>query len=218
MEIAGIRSIADLQGQNAAANGPEELGKTQFLELMIAQMNNQDPLDPAKNEDFIAQLAQFSTVEGIENLNNSVADMSAAMQSSLTMEAASLVGRFVMVPTNQSILQGSGLGGTIDVSSATANLQVEITTAAGALVRQIDLGPQASGPMRFAWDGRTDAGEASPLGVYRVNAFSLVDGQRREFEVNMPDQVVSVSIGDEGVMANLASGTSVPTQQINEIM
>ena len=218
MEIAGIRSVAELQGEAAGANGPEELGKTQFLELMIAQMNNQDPLDPAKNEDFIAQLAQFSTVEGIENLNNSVADMNTALQSTLTMEAASLVGRFVMVPTNQSVLQGSGLGGTIDVSSATGNLRVEITSATGAPVRQIDLGPQASGPMRFAWDGRTDAGEASPLGVYRVHAYSEFEGQRKEFAVNMPDQVVSVSIGEQGVMANLASGASVSTQKINEIM
>lgn len=218
MDIAGIRSVAELQAQSQAANNPQELGKTQFLELMIAQMNNQDPLDPAKNEDFIAQLAQFSTVEGIENLNTSVADMSAALQSSLTMEAASLVGRFVMVPTNQGILQSNGMAGVVDVSSATANLQVEITTATGALVRKIDLGPQASGQMRFAWDGRTDAGEVSPPGIYRVHAFSTVDGQRREFAVNMPDQVVSVSIRDDGVMANLASGTSVPTQQINEIM
>jgi flagellar basal-body rod modification protein FlgD len=218
MEVAGIRSAAELQGESAGGNGPEELGKTQFLELMIAQMNNQNPLDPDKNEDFIAQLAQLSTVEGIENLNNSVADMNTALQSTLTMEAASLVGRFVVVPTNQSILQGSGLGGTIDVSSATGNLRVEITTATGAPVRQIDLGPQASGPIRFAWDGRTDAGEASPQGVYRVHAYSEFEDQRREFAVNMPDQVVSVSIGDQGVMANLASGASVSTQKINEIM
>ena len=79
----------------ASQKDNEELGKTQFLELMIAQLENQDPLDPAKNEDFIAQLAQFSTVEGIENLNTGVESMAAAMQSSLTLQSASLVGRDV---------------------------------------------------------------------------------------------------------------------------
>jgi len=217
MEIAGIRSAAELTGPGAVAGGSEELGKTQFLELMIAQMNNQDPLDPAKNEDFIAQLAQFSTVEGIENLNKSMADMSAAVQSSLTMEAAALVGRFVMVPTNQSILQGSGLVGTIDLPQASSSLNVEISSATGELIRQIDLGPQAAGPLRFAWDGRNEVGGESPQGIYRVNAYSVVDGERREFTVNMPDQVVSVSVGNQGVLANLASGTSVPTNEIKEI-
>ena len=217
MQIAGIRSAAELTGPGAVAGGSEELGKTQFLELMIAQMNNQDPLDPAKNEDFIAQLAQFSTVEGIENLNKSMADMSAAVQSSLTMEAAALVGRFVMVPTNQSILQGAGLGGTIELPQAASSVNVEITSATGELIRKIDLGPRAAGPLRFAWDGRNEAGGVLPQGIYRVNAYSMVDGERREFTVNMPDQVVSVSIGEQGVLANLAGGTSVPTNEIKEI-
>lgn len=216
MQIEGIRSAAELTGPGAVA-GDEELGKTQFLELMIAQMNNQDPLEPAKNEDFIAQLAQFSTVEGIENLNKSMAEMSTAVQSSLTMEAAALVGRYVMVPTNQSILQGSGLAGTIDLPQAASHLNVEITSATGELIRKIDLGAQAAGPLRFAWDGRNEAGGASPEGIYRVNAYSVVDGERREFTVSMPDQVVSVSIGERGVFANLAGGTSVATNEIQEI-
>ncbi len=215
MEISGIRSAQELT--QGARESSDELGKNQFLELMIAQMNNQDPLDPAKNEDFIAQLAQFSTVEGIENMNLSMAEMATALQSSLTVQASSLVGRAVLVPTNQALLGPNGMVGSVDVPDTVGNVVMEIATASGELVRNIELGPQAAGAMRFAWDGTNDVGEASEPGVYRVRAFSQIGSARQELMVNMPDQVVSVSISEAGVMANLAGGGSVAASQIKEI-
>lgn len=216
MEVAGIRSAQDL-GAKVVSDGQEELGKNEFLELMIAQMNNQDPLDPAKNEDFIAQLAQFSTVEGIENMNKSMAGMASALQSSLSVQASSLVGRSVMVPTSQTVLGPDGITGSVEVPQATGNVTMEISTANGELVRNIDVGPRGEGAMRFGWDGRTDAGEQMPPGIYRVRAFSDVGGARQELTVNMPERVVSVSIGEKTLMANLAGGTSVAANQIKEI-
>ncbi len=76
----------------------DELGKDQFLELLVAQMNNQDPLSPQENGEFIAQLAQFSTVEGIENMNTSMEALLSGYQSSQALQASSLVGRTVIVP------------------------------------------------------------------------------------------------------------------------
>jgi len=220
MELAGtsIRSAQDLSGGGARTNSGEELGKTQFLELMIAQMNHQDPLDPAKNEEFIAQLAQFSTVEGIENLNDSFAGLAASLKSTMATEAASLVGRHVVVPTGSATLpSGGGISGSIEVPRASSGVTVEITNAAGELMNRLDLGPQPSGRMRFGWDGTTASGATAPEGVYKVKAFTTVDGERAELTVNMPDQVVSVSLGADGVIANLAGGSSVPASQIKEI-
>ncbi|MEZ5558423.1 MAG: flagellar hook assembly protein FlgD [Pseudomonadales bacterium] len=217
MDVAGIRSFRELNGAASAAGGQEELGKSQFMELMIAQMNNQDPLDPAKNEDFIAQLAQFSTLEGIQNLNTSFSSMATSLQGSMAMQAASLVGRSVLAPTNQGISQGNGLAGSIDVPNSAGSVIVEISDTSGALVRRVDLGPRPQGAMRFAWDGRTDLGEPTAPGLYRVNAFSDAGGERSALAVNMPDQVVSVSIGEGGFTANLASGASVSASQIKEI-
>lgn len=204
---------------NPSSEGSREeaLGKTQFLELMITQMNNQDPLDPAKNEDFIAQLAQFSTLEGIQNLNTSFASMAQAMQSSMTMEAAALVGRNVLVPTNQGINGGGGLAGAIEVPASAGNVVVEISGANGALIKRLDLGARPAGSTRFGWDGLDETGQPSPPGLYRVDAFSEVGGERRELTINMPDQVVSVSIADGGFTANLASGTAVSAAEIKEI-
>ena len=217
MEIAGIRSAQELINPSGTDAGEEELGKTQFLELMIAQMNNQDPLDPAKNEDFIAQLAQFSTLEGIQNLNGSFAAMAKSMQSSMTMEAASLVGRNVLAPSNQGVNQGQGLAGSIEVPASAGSVVVEISSASGELVRRVDLGAQPAGPLRFAWDGVDETGQQTPPGLYRVNAFSDIGGEQQELILNMPDQVVSVSIADGGFTANLASGASVSAAEIKEI-
>ena len=115
MDVSGIRSTRDI-GQAAglaASSGREELGKTEFMELMVAQFNNQNPLEPTKNEDFIAQLAQFSSLEGIQNLNASVDAMAAAMRSSSTMQAAALVGRSVLAPADRALTDGSGLAGNV---------------------------------------------------------------------------------------------------------
>ncbi|MCZ6644213.1 MAG: flagellar hook assembly protein FlgD [Gammaproteobacteria bacterium] len=217
MELTGIRSASDLVRLENGSDPSKELGKTQFLELMIAQFNNQDPLKPADNQDFIAQLAQFSSLEGIENLNSSVDRMAASMRSSLTLEAAALVGRSVLVPTDQALMTENGIGGNIRNSEASSELTVEISTLGGALIRRMPLGAQNSGEVRFLWDGTNDAGDLQPVGAYRIRAFSTVAGEQREVTVELPDLVVSVSLDERGVTVNLAAGTSVPVTEIREI-
>src|SRR5512140_2378652 len=102
-----IRTLADLNPAPTTTNGKDGkdvLGKDQFMKLMVAQLKHQDPLDPSKNEEFLAQLAQFSSLEGITNLNDSVSAMATSMRSSATSEAAALVGRSVLVPTDQTLM------------------------------------------------------------------------------------------------------------------
>jgi flagellar basal-body rod modification protein FlgD len=226
MEIPGIRNAADLSVAGAPAGSAAEqgssdtfgeLGRTQFLELFIAQLNNQNPLDPAKNEEFIAQLAQFSSVEGIQNLNESVDQMATAMQSGLALDAASLVGRSVLVPSGQSAFLGAPLSGSIELSDSTEKLMVDVTRPNGELVNRLDLGAADAGLGRFIWDGSDLSGEQAPQGTYRFRAYSDTGGSQREFAIQMPDRVVSVSLGDQGVVANLAGGDSLPAVQIREI-
>lgn len=221
MELAGtgIRTFQDLtSGGGSGVNSKQELGKNQFLQLMIAQMNHQDPLDPAKNEQFIAQLAQFSTVEGIENLNKSFTSMATSLQSSMATQAASLVGRNVVVPTSSAVLAGgNSVAGSIEVPRASSDVSVEITNSAGELIQSMELGAQPAGRLQFGWDGTTSDGARVPDGYYHVNAYGDFDGDRAELTVNMPDQVVSVSLGEDGLTANLAGGSSVPASQIKEI-
>jgi flagellar basal-body rod modification protein FlgD len=213
----GIRTAHEL-APGSATGSNEELGKTQFLELMIAQMTHQDPLEPAKNEDFIAQLAQFSTVEGIENLNKSFDGMAMSMQAAMATQAAALVGRNVVAPTSSAILGSEGgIAGSIEVPQAASDITVEISNDAGELVRRFNLGAEPAGRLHFGWDGTGASGQALPEGFYQVKAYGDFDGENAELTVNMPDRVVSISLGPNGVTANLAGGSSVPASQIKEI-
>lgn len=217
MELTGIRTATELNQANASDAPGDELGQTQFLELMLAQLRNQDPLDPADNEAFVAQLAQFSTLEGITNLNDSVASMGSAIRSQLTLQSAGLVGRSVLVPTNTTLMEGAGLVGNIELSQSTANLSVEIAGQAGETIRRLELGAQSAGSLRFQWDGTDENGAALPPGIYQVRATSLIEGEAVQQEVRLPERVVSVTLADDGARVNLAGGTDVSVTDISEI-
>ena len=214
-----IRTLADLNpaaNQTSGTNTKEVLGKDQFMKLMVAQLKHQDPLDPAKNEQFLAQLAQFSSLEGITNLNSSVSAMAASMRSTVTSEASTLVGRSVLVPTDQTLMQGSGLIGNVNVTEPTDNLVVDITDRAGTHIAHLALGTQKAGTTRFVWDGTNSAGEAQAPGIYKVKAYSASNNSQA-FAVDLPEYVVSVSLGQDGMQLNLAGGTSVPVTDVKEI-
>lgn len=223
MEIQLPSSIRSLDSQRSSPVGErdteEELGRTAFLELMIAQISNQDPLEPAKNEAFIAQLAQFSSVEGIQNLNESMDGLVASLVGGRASDAANLVGRNVLVPTQQTALNTQGgIGGTLEVPEGSTNTQVDIFNAEGQRVFSANLPANGlGGEQRFNWDGQLPNGEFAPQGFYRVDAFADVEGQRLPLNTLLPDQVVSVSISEQGLVAHLAGGGSVPTTQIKEI-
>lgn len=218
MEINGIRSSSDIGLLDAAEGGSgEKLGKNQFLELMIAQFNNQDPLEPAKDKDFIAQLAQFSSLEGIQNLNTSVEAMAAALRSSTTLQAASLVGRSVLAPAPQAFVEGEGLAGNIVNDQDGGEIVVEISDVAGSLVRHLALGPQPQGDVRFAWDGANEAGEPQIAGIYRVKAYAIDGEETAQLSVELPERVASVSFEEGTARLNLSGGSSVALSDIREL-
>ena len=216
-DTAGLRSARELNVSADGTNNAEELGKTAFLELMIAQINNQNPLDPAKNEEFVAQLAQFSSVEGIQNLNESMEDMAASIKASMTLDAAGLVGRSVMASSDLANVSANGFIGNVSLNESASDVKVEISGLDGTKLRTLELGSQTEGTVRFAWNGQDEQGVQQPAGLYRVRAFSEAGGETREFSIEVPDQVVSVSIQSGGAIANLASGSTVPIAQIREI-
>ncbi len=217
MELNGIRPASELTATAAGRDATSELGKNEFLELMIAQINNQDPLDPAKNEDFVAQLAQFSSLEGIQNLNSSMEGIADAFGSSLTLQAAALVGRSVLVPTPRAFMDGQGLTGNVLNSTGDREVVVEITDSGGALTRRLSLGIAPEGDLRFRWDGANEAGEPQPPGSYGVRAYAIGADDTAELEVELPEVVVSVSLQNGRADVNLVGGASVPLSDVREI-
>src|SRR5690606_221462 len=148
-----------------------ELGKDAFMELMIAQMKNQSPLDPQDNGQFISQLAQFSSLEGIQELNGTVNSVAGNFRSTQALQASAMVGRSVYVPDDSAKLAANGdISGFVDLPESTGNLKISIMNATGELVRQLDLGAQPSGEVKFSWDGKNAQEQAMPAGQYVIKA------------------------------------------------
>ncbi|MCY0965900.1 flagellar hook assembly protein FlgD [Parathalassolituus penaei] len=138
-----------------AQTADNALGRDAFLELMVAQLNNQNPLDPQDNQAFVAQLAQFSQVEGLDKLNTTSESMASEFSSYSALQASSLVGQSVIVEGNTTglLLNGGVVSGYSEVPSSASNMQLSITDASGQVLEQFDLGNHASGPLSIRWDG-----------------------------------------------------------------
>jgi flagellar basal-body rod modification protein FlgD len=132
-----------------------EMGQDEFLKLMIAELNNQNPLDPQDNGEFIAQLAQFSTVEGLDKLNNTTEGMSTNMRSSQALQASTLVGQSVIVEGNEvGLLLNKGIvSGYSELPESATDLKLTIEDENGQLLEQILLGNHGAGEMSVRWDG-----------------------------------------------------------------
>ncbi len=176
-----------------------------FLELMITQFQNQDPFKPMENGDFLGQLAQFGTVSGIEDLQNSFASFADSLYSDQALQASGLIGREVLIPASTGVLSGTGgIRGAAELPTATPSMLVQITDASGQLVRTMDLGVQEAGLNFFDWDGLTDLGERAPAGAYQVEVVAGPDGMREQMPVMLEARVDSVTLGNAGgVLLNL---------------
>lgn len=158
----GTQLPASVQATNL---GSTNLTENNFLQLLTAQLEDQDPLNPVSPSDFAAELAQFSTATGVQNLNTTLTQSSG-------MTAAGLVGHNVAVPGNALILgQGGTATGAFSLSGATTDVKVAVTNSAGSVVSVIDLGALAAGNQNFTWNGQSLGGTALPAGSY---SFSVV--------------------------------------------
>lgn len=209
-----------LASATGSATGNQALGKDAFLQLLVTQLKNQNPLEPQDNGAFVAQLAQFSSLEGITTLNNTVSGLASNYNSSQALQASSLVGRSVIAPGDKAVVDTTkSLSGTVVVPSSVVSATLKITDADGKTVRTIDLGSQKAGNASFIWDGKNDAGETVPAGTYTFGATSTIDGQSVALITNLPATVNSVTISQTGgeLMLNLAGLGSVALSKVQTI-
>lgn len=157
--------------QDSKTKDNDKLGQAEFLELMTTQLRFQDPLKPMENGDFLAQMAQFGTVSGINELNSNFNSMSASFQSNQALQASTLVGRKVLVPAETGYLKDGGkLDGSVDLEHAASKLIVTIKNSSGQIVNRQDLGLQQSGLIDFEWNGLDADGTKMPAGEYHIEA------------------------------------------------
>jgi flagellar basal-body rod modification protein FlgD len=221
MSVSGVSSVLEqYQIQQDTSTSSNELGKNEFLELLVAQLNNQNPLEPQENGEFIAQLAQFSQVEGIEQLNTSMESLLSGYQSSQALQASSLVGRKVIVPTEKAVVDtGETFKGSLVLPTTSSNVYVNIYDSAGNTVSRVNLGQQSAGTVSFTWDGKDSSGNLMPSGTYTFEAQATYSDGTKGLYTLLPANVDSVVLGQNGgeMQLNLAGIGSVALSQVQII-
>ena len=219
--VADSQSVLDQYAiKNTNKSSSKDLGKNEFLELLVAQLNNQSPLEPQDNGEFIAQLAQFSQVEGIEKLNTSMGSLLSGYQSSQALQASSLVGRKVIVPTEKAVVDTSEtFKASLLLPVSSSNVYVNVYDNAGNAVSRVNLGEQGAGNISFMWDGKDASGNLLPPGTYKFEAQATYADGTKGLYTMLPANVDSVVLGQNGgeMMLNLAGIGAVPLSQVQTI-
>jgi len=218
--LQSVGLASNRENVNRAAEGSNELGQQQFLELMVAQIRNQDPFEPLENGEFLAQIAQFSTVSGIQGLQDSFSSFAGSLSSNQALQASALVGRSVQINSEVGVLQpGGNINGAIGLPSDSTAVKVEFFNTAGELVRELPLGANKGGLVEFNWDGLDNSGKPAPTAAYRIVATANIDGEDVALGTLVKDSVESVILGrpGEGITLNLSSLGATDFNRVEEI-
>ncbi|MCX7079394.1 MAG: flagellar hook assembly protein FlgD [Pseudomonas sp.] len=209
-----------LAAATGSATGNKALGKDAFLQLLVTQLKNQNPLSPQDNGAFVAQMAQFSSLEGITKLNDSVTSLSSSYKSSQALQASSLVGRSVVAQTGSAYVDTTkSLTGTAVIPASVAGATVTINDKDGKTVKTIDLGSQAAGNATFVWDGTDSSGAKVDPGTYTFKASASIDNTATDLVTYLPATVNSVTLSQTGgeMMLNLAGLGAVALSKVQTI-
>lgn len=205
---------------SSSANQLSDLGSQQdFLQLLVAQMNNQDPLNPMDSSQITSQLAQISTVSGIQNLSTQLSQLLTSISSNQSIQDASLVGQNVLVPGNNLNYAGTPVGGTISLAGAASSVTVTVQDSTGAVVKTIPLGAEAAGNVPFTWDGTNNSGATVAQGGYTFSVSATQGTSAVTASTLMGGQVLSITPGTNGGAdtAQIAGLGSFSVSQIQQI-
>ncbi len=212
-----ITSTAELAA--SAGEKTNELGQSEFLDLMLAQLKNQDPFKPLENGEMVAQMAQFSTVSGIEEMNASLKGVSESLQGNRLLEASSLIGRTALVSGNAASLTEEGLDAIYRLEDDATNITVSIHSEAGEMLHQEHIAQQSLGQHQFHWDGKTLTGDTAPNGKYNVEITYGNDKEKTTAETLVPSKIGSVSAisGGNELMLETEQGLRIALQDIETL-
>ncbi len=220
---SGIHALGNGIGDTAATrfNGAEvsaagannQLTQEDFFTLLTQQLAYQDPANPVDNAEMISQMTAMTTADGINQLNSAIGDLNVSMSSSMALQASALVGRQVLIPSDQGYLgAGQPLSGVAVAPQTVSNLQISIEDSYGNVVDTLSLGSQAGGNVPWSWDGSDANGNAVPPGVYTIRANARVGAENQELPVANYGKVDSVLLGNSG------AGTMVNLQGLGGIL
>jgi flagellar basal-body rod modification protein FlgD len=220
MALSGISTDFLLQpGSRPTDEGAKkDMDREAFLKLLVAQLKNQDPLEPMEDVEFVSQLTQFSNLEQVMKTNTKLDELSMATGAQVSAQAINMVGRTVIVPGDRMTLPAEGsVEMKLDVPSTIVGGEVEILNDQGLVVRRISLSASSPGIGTAVWDGRDESGERLAEGSYRVRATGVSPvGAEVELSVLAPARVDAV-IWEDGVPFLRIGGDILPLAAVREV-
>ena len=218
---SGIVSYEDYTAKNKVKATSTTMDQGAFLTLFTTQLKNQNPLDPVKNEAFVAQLAQFSQLEATTAMKTSMETMVKSMQGDKMLAGASMIGRKVAVPNAPAmLLGGQPVQASVDLPNGADGVQMQIMDGRGQVVRKMIYPAQSPGSMKLAWDGMSDSGASMPDGAYTMQVLASSLGKAVQPVVNMFSTVRSVSnagTADNTWLLEVDGGKSVSLANVKQI-
>lgn len=194
----------------------QEMGD-RFLTLLVTQLKNQDPMNPMENAELTMQLAQMSTVEGVNKLNDSLDALNAQFLASQVIQGASLVGHQVLAEGDYLPMSNAAAVGGIALDGKADSVKVDIFDASGNLVKSLDLGKQDEGLVRFVWDGKDTAGNALADGDYSFQATATAGGKDVAATPYALGQVMSVALKNGAMEVEVSGLGNMSMDQIRQI-
>ena len=217
---AGIKTTADAANEALTANKSSDgMGQKDFLTLFTTQLKCQDPLDPVKNEAFVAQLAQFSQLEATTSMSETLKTYVDSMAGERMMSSTNMIGKTVAVPNAPVILSGGKPAqGVVNLPTGAEGVKFEVTNDKGQLVATQIMGAQSLGDMSWAWDGSNDKGDILPDGNYFFKATVVSQGKTTSPPVSVLSTVLGVrQAADKTIMLEVAGGKSVKLTDVQRI-
>ena len=177
--MAGVDGITPTTAVPAApsATGSSVLGKDDFLKLLVTQLKYQDPMNPLDQNQFLAQTAQFTSLEQLQNISSGIQTLGTLLSGNALVDTAGLVGRTVRASSRDVTYDGRPLALSFSVDAPVSGVTIDIKNAAGTVVRHIVTGPTQPGTASVTWDGRDSSGASVTAGTYTYTVSSTGDVQ-----------------------------------------
>lgn len=185
---------------STGVKGKGAMGQSEFLKLLVTQMKNQDPTNPMDNQQLTAQMAQFSSLEQLMNINTGLTNLLSASNSTTSAQALSLIGKEVTVQGHNTYVKGGKAGDiAMELSGNASNVTITVEDQNGNVVRTITSGAMEAGPQSVKWDGNSDSGSPLPDGMYSYNV-QAKDASGKDLDVTTYAKGIATTISfDKGV-------------------
>jgi flagellar basal-body rod modification protein FlgD len=217
---AAADTAGSMASSEASGIAAPQLSENDFLSLLVAQMQDQDPTQPSDPTAFVSQLASFSEVSGMDSMQSSMNNLASSMLASQVASGTSLIGQQVIASTtNAALTTGGTVTGALNVPSTATSVQVQVTDSSGNAVSTFSVTPPSGGgETTFTWNGLASSGAAAPTGVYTFNVTAAGGGTSATLTPMFASTVDSVSVNPstQALSINTNAG-SVPLSSVVQV-